>query len=166
MGKLRKIWEKRKNTSDNLANEFEKRDINSNQLIDLNFLLVTNKKRSKFVSDFQHLNELYISDSEHYFYKQFETVIFQGSEALVSKYADLIMAKTRWKIVYTEPVENALQYYSTGKELQQTGFWEITPTQVILKVSTYISKVFNSDDLINPQASLEIILEPLINVKQ
>lgn len=166
MGKLRLIWERSKETEIKITTERERREQNQRDLIELNYLLTTNKKVSKFTTDLEHLNELVISDDEQYFYKQFEVIVFQGSEENVTQYSDLIISKTQWKIIYSEPVENPFGYYNTGKELQETGFWQITPTQVILKVSTYISKIFDSEDLINPQAQLEIILNPLVSIKQ
>lgn len=65
-----------------------------------------------------------------------------------------------------EPVENPLNYYNTGNELREIDFFEFTDSQLIFKVSVYISKPFGSGDIVVPKAKLDVVLNPFIDINQ
>lgn len=166
MSILRDLIEQDKKTSIDLEKNNEIIIKNDTDINEVNKTSTFCKQFENFTSNFEALDSLIVDDNVQYYYKQWHIQVFEAeNDAEMNRMIDLIGANLSYNIIYNESVENALDYYNLGSELQETSYFTIEDKILFFNVSLYIEKVWDGADITNPQVKLDITLTPFFYVK-
>jgi len=163
---LQHLWEAAKVTRTNFDQQFARLEKSIGNVKIGNLSTVTFSKAVTTMTDFAHMDELIVSDTEQYFYKQWDITVYQGEASAIDDMAALIAPNLTYNILFQEPETNPFAFYTSGQEMKNIAFYEIKDTDLILHVSLFLSKPFDAGEIINPQVSLEVAIRPLYKVIQ
>lgn len=151
-------------TLKNINLEQVNQDNNSIIVLDGNKISTSFKKPKTFIESYDYLDELIVDDNEKYYYKQWEVKLFEGSTSDINYIINLFGANLSYNIFYRMSNTNILDFYNTGMELREVSFLTVYNTSIYLYVSVFISKVFGGEEIVNPEAQLEITIKPFLHV--
>ena len=163
---LRILWTRNNITSLALGNENTNRQSNDENISTSNKIVTCIKQVQEFISEFELLNELTVDGEVMSYFKQWQVIVYESDNPTEFNYMiNLITSSLSYNIVYSESVENVLDFYNLGNELRSNGFFSVEGNILFFYVSVYIAKTFDGAEITNPQAKLQIIIKPFLTVK-
>lgn len=162
---LKDIWEKDKLTTTNIRLEQQRLVRNIENMSTANRSVPVTNKFSSYATDYAHMDELIVSETEQYFYKQFSILLFQGTPDDVEVIAKMLSPNLSSQVIFDETIENPLGFYNTGNEMKVIKFYELKDTDLTYNVAVYLSKPFGGAELVNPQIKLDITVKNYVQVR-
>jgi hypothetical protein len=163
---LRTLWTRNNVTTLKLDLENNNREENDTSVKTSNQIIPFIKTVKEIISNFELLNELEVEGEVLYYYKQWQVNVFESTSPTELEYMlNMISSSLTYNVIYSESVENILNYYNIGNELRSNGFFSVEGNILFLYVSVYIAKTFDGAVITNPQVKLQINIKPFLTVK-
>jgi hypothetical protein len=163
---LRTLWTRNNITTLALGAENTNRQSNDENIHIANKIVTCIKQVQEFNSAFELLNELTVDGEVVSYYKQWQVIVYESDNPTEFNYMiNLITSSLSYNVIYSESVENVLDYYNLGNELRSNGFFSVEGNVLFFYVSVYIAKTFSGAEITNPQAKLQIVIKPFLTVK-
>ena len=163
---LRTLWTRNNVTTLKLDLENNNREENDTSVKTSNQICPFIKTVKEITSNFELLNELEVEGEVLYYYKQWQVNVFESISPTELEYMlNMISSSLTYNVIYSESVENILNYYNIGNELRSNGFFSVEGNILFLYVSVYIAKTFDGAVITNPQVKLQINIKPFLTVK-
>ena len=163
---LRTLWTRNNITTLALGAENTNRQSNDVSVKTSNQIIPFIKKVQEFTSEFELLNELTVDGEVVSYFKQWQVIVYESDNPTEFNYMiNLITSSLSYNVIYSESVENVLDYYNLGNELRSNGFFSAEGNVLFFYVSVYIAKTLSGAEITNPQAKLQITIKPFLTVK-
>lgn len=163
---LRTLWTRNNVTTLTLDNENTNRQSNDTSVKTSNKIIPFIKQVQEFTSAFELLNELIVDGEVVSYFKQWQVIVYESDNPTELEYmTNLVSSSLSYNIIYSESVENVLDYYNMGNELRSNGFFSVEGNILFFYVSVYIAKTFSGAVITNPLVKLQINIKPFLTVK-
>jgi hypothetical protein len=163
---LRTLWTRNNVTTLTLDNENTNRQSNDTSVKTSNKIIPFIKQVQEFTSAFELLNELIVDGEVVSYFKQWQVIVYESDNPTELEYmTNLVSSSLSYNIIYSESVENVLDYYNMGNELRSNGFFSVEGNILFFYVSVYIAKTFSGAEITNPTIQLQVIIKPFLTVK-
>jgi hypothetical protein len=164
---LKTLWTKNNVTTLKLELELDNRDSNDKSIKVANKIYPYLKQVREYTDEFKILDVLTVDNEDKCYYKQWQVQVYESAFPNELEYMlSLLTPNLSYNIIYNEEVENILDYYNLGNELRQMGFFSIEGNILYFNASVYIVKSYGETVITNPQAKLQIIINPFYDVKR
>jgi hypothetical protein len=161
---IRKLWDRNNQTSIQLDKETLNRTQNDDTRLSANKISPFFKKVQTFSTEFATLNEFVVNDNEAYYYNFWQIQIFEGEETDMDRMLDLYASSINYDIIYQEAGGDFLDFYNTGKDLQEMSFFSVEGNVLFYNVSLVIGQTYKGVPVVNPQVKLEVNVKPFFTV--
>ena len=153
---LQVLWDNQESNSNKSFTEKEKRIYNVSLRKQAQILQSILPKIKIESTENEHIEEKLENNETEYLYKEWEITLSDFASVEPEILIDFIIPYVKYDIVYESGGELDIDFYNNELDLQQTSFWEIKNDLLILHVSIYMKRYYNSEQLISPQGKLII----------
>jgi len=164
---LKKLWDQNDGNLTKIDKELSKLRSNEETLKKTNEISTFLKQGKILTNEFEPLDVLIVNEIPKFYYKQWQIQIYEDVNLTQLNYVfNLISANLSYNLIWSESVENVLDYYNLGNELRQMGFFSLEGNIIFFNVSVYISNPYNELVITNPEVKLQINISPFLNIKR
>jgi hypothetical protein len=161
---IRNLWDRNNKTSIQVDKESLNRTQNDDTRLSVNKISPFLKQVQTISTEFALLTEYIVNDNEQYYFMSWQIPVFEGEEADIDRVLELYASSINYDIIYSDAGGDFLDFYNTGKELQEMSFFSVEGTILYYNVSIVIGKAFHGVPIVNPQVKLEVNIKPFITV--